>query len=255
MKTFPLTGAPDEEKDTETAMEQQEKKLCLTAEYETILDESARRAACAALLCKSYAKGAALSLEELQNAGAEIAAVGLKSGRIAVDIASGDGKRMSLLIVSAGAALNWLRVLHKNQRIYGMEVRFLEPSVVQFLPGAMCKQLFMQNPAVQTQFLRELSGVMESIVDAAYRTAFMCLEERLGERLQFYGQLLGTDCLDITHEELALELAVSREAVSRSLGRLAKQGSICMTRRKIELIRLPQTTDHRNGGSQHVGER
>lgn len=81
--------------------------------------------------------------------------------------------------------------------------------------------------------LSSLVDTVCTIVQNFYVTAFEPLDMRLACLLGRLFERAGSDCLEITHQELAQELGTTREVVSRLLKKLERQECIVLQRGKI----------------------
>lgn len=79
------------------------------------------------------------------------------------------------------------------------------------------------------QRFEELLNVVNSI-------AFQKMDERLWKHLMQKSTLGGSKELSVTHQQLADDLATTREVVSRLLKQMEKEGIIQMSRNKIVLV-------------------
>ncbi len=79
------------------------------------------------------------------------------------------------------------------------------------------------------QRLMELINTIDSI-------AFQHMDDRLVDYLQKKAQAQGTHTIETTHQEIALDLNASREAVSRLLKQLERQGRVALGRNRIDLL-------------------
>lgn len=75
----------------------------------------------------------------------------------------------------------------------------------------------------------------EDLLNVIDDVVFHKLDERLIKLLQRKVKQSGNNIFNITHEELANELATSREVISRLLKQLEKHGKVKLSRNKIEL--------------------
>jgi CRP/FNR family transcriptional regulator len=75
----------------------------------------------------------------------------------------------------------------------------------------------------------ELVSTLDSI-------AFKKMDERLLEYLEKRSQVIDSSTIQATHQEIALDLNASREAVSRLLKQLERDGMVKLGRNKIELL-------------------
>jgi len=81
--------------------------------------------------------------------------------------------------------------------------------------------------AVQTRRVFDLIGLVDEL-------AFHRTESRLAARLlQRAG---GTDAVDETHQELALDIGTAREVVSRRLKRFEAQGLVALERGRVRIL-------------------
>lgn len=76
----------------------------------------------------------------------------------------------------------------------------------------------------------------DDLLGAIDQIAFHKLDERLINLLKRKSKQCGCSVFNITHEELANELATSREVISRLLKQLENLGRVKLSRNKIELL-------------------
>ncbi|MCU0340960.1 MAG: Crp/Fnr family transcriptional regulator [Spirosomaceae bacterium] len=76
----------------------------------------------------------------------------------------------------------------------------------------------------------------EDLLGAIDQIAFRKLDERLLNLLKIKSKQCNCTIFYVTHEELANELATSREVISRLLKQLEKMGEVKLSRNKIELV-------------------
>lgn len=86
---------------------------------------------------------------------------------------------------------------------------------------------------VFSQRFEEVLQVLESVV-------FHNMDERLAQYLIQKAQALNTNILHISHQEIADDLATSREVISRLLKQMEKKEFILMSRGKITLTDIPE---------------
>ena len=83
-----------------------------------------------------------------------------------------------------------------------------------------------------------MSSVAERFVDferTVEALAFTGLEQRVAKALV---RLVDADgCARVTHEDLAVEIGSAREAVSRLLATMAKQGIVALSRGRVQVLR------------------
>ena len=95
----------------------------------------------------------------------------------------------------------------------------------------MCRFSSWKQFVFQT-YQKRFDSLLKTIDDVVFH--------KLDERLLTYLQKKITSCrcsvLSITHEEIAQELATSREVISRLLKQLEKRGHLKLMRNKIEML-------------------
>ena len=74
---------------------------------------------------------------------------------------------------------------------------------------------------------------MYQLIDTIDRLAFSKLDEKLMDYIEDRQQRVQSDTLEVTHSEIAHDLNVSREAVSRMLKKMERQGLIELERNRI----------------------
>ncbi len=87
----------------------------------------------------------------------------------------------------------------------------------------------------RNQVLRSLVNSVCEIMHSFYDTAFEPLELRLACLLGQMFERTHSNTLDVTHQQLAMELGTSREVISRILKRLENQQCITLSRAQIKV--------------------
>ncbi|MFN4144859.1 MAG: Crp/Fnr family transcriptional regulator [Runella sp.] len=77
----------------------------------------------------------------------------------------------------------------------------------------------------------------DDLLGAIDQIAFHKLDERLLNLLHRKSKQCGCTVFNVTHEELANELATSREVISRLLKQLERIGTVKLSRNKVELLK------------------
>ncbi|MCP4439755.1 MAG: Crp/Fnr family transcriptional regulator [Aureispira sp.] len=84
--------------------------------------------------------------------------------------------------------------------------------------------------------MRSYSRRFEELLHTIDIIAFKKMDERLWQYLQDKAKSTGKTVFNITHQQIANELNSAREAISRLLKKLEKDGQIKLGRNKIEII-------------------
>jgi CRP/FNR family transcriptional regulator len=111
-----------------------------------------------------------------------------------------------------------------------------EQAEVLVLPVHKATELIRENPQ-WIQFIFELYNKrFEELLSVVNAIAFQKVDVRLWELLKTKVKMLKTDELNITHQQIADELATAREVVSRLLKQLERDGKISLGRNKIKIL-------------------
>lgn len=78
----------------------------------------------------------------------------------------------------------------------------------------------------------------DEILQTLDSVAFRHMDERIEFYLKRHCAVMGSNTLNITHQEIAQELNSSREVISRLLKKMAERGKIILNRHNIEVIDL-----------------
>ena len=102
---------------------------------------------------------------------------------------------------------------------------------IRYMDAWMAKYQSWKNFIMQTydNKMRDLVSVIDSI-------AFEELDTRLRKYLQDRKSTLGTDVFQATHQEIAHDLNVSREAISRMLKKLENLGEVQLGRNQVKVL-------------------
>lgn len=152
------------------------------------------------------------------------------AGRVRVYRASPDGREQVLHVQGPGQALAEVPLLDGGP--YPASARAAEESRVLFLPRRDFEWLYRNHPEVADAVLRELGRRLRRMVRLVETISLREVPTRvamtLAERAEEAGALHdgGEFPLPRTQEELAAELATTRESVARALGKLRRGGVI-----------------------------
>lgn len=104
------------------------------------------------------------------------------------------------------------------------------------IPAPGFIRAFSDSPAFRQFVVDTLAQRLHETMLCVQELAFMRLDVRLPWFLCKRFQELGTDVMEITHQQLAHELGTTREMVSRLLKELERQNHIRLHRGRIELV-------------------
>ena len=159
----------------------------------------------------------------------------LESGAIKVTMSSASGREIVLYRVQPGEICLQTFTCLVRHRAYGAEGVVEEEIKALLIPPSAFDQLMIDDTAFRSAVM---SSVAERFVDferTVEALAFTGLEQRVAKALE---RLMDADgWARVTHEDLAVEIGSEREAVSRLLATMAKQGIVALSRGRVQVLR------------------
>jgi CRP/FNR family transcriptional regulator len=113
-------------------------------------------------------------------------------------------------------------VAEENTTLIGVPIKFMDEWMTKYQSW---KNFVMQS---YDNRMMELVKTIDSI-------AFKKMDERLFEYLEARSKALNSKELQVTHQDIAFDLNASREAISRLLKKMEKEGMLVLGRNKINL--------------------
>lgn len=105
-----------------------------------------------------------------------------------------------------------------------------------YIPEKLSMQIFCESWRIREWkercYIKTCSKLLETVNDLS----FLPLKERLYKKLLEYCTLYQTALISVTHEQLAEELATSREVISRLLKKMEAEGRIIIRRKSIQIL-------------------
>lgn len=147
-----------------------------------------------------------------------------------------DGREILLYYIKAGESciMSFLGGLHNETSKVKAEVE--EDAEVLFLPIEKVSLFIQEYPQWLDYIFRLYHKRFEELLDIVNAIAFKKVDERLLGLLLKKQELTGSKTLNITHEQLANELATARVVVSRLLKQLEEIGKVKLGRNRITLV-------------------
>jgi CRP/FNR family transcriptional regulator, cyclic AMP receptor protein len=152
----------------------------------------------------------------------------LRTGRVAVSLASSEGRIITLRMAQAGDVLGLNAVLRRST--YDTTVRTLERCRTDFVPQAQLFELIGKSQAGSQVVLKILS---HELTELTGRTRSLLLSQTANARLatlllEWSRQSTRIDRV-FTHEEIAQMICSSRETVTRLLANMSRRKIIEIT--------------------------
>jgi len=158
------------------------------------------------------------------------------SGSIKVIRTDEDGRDILLYYIKPGESciMSILAGIHNNTS----KIKAIVEEDVELLliPVNKASQWLKEFPEWTDYILTIYQKRFEGLLDVVNSVAFQKVDVRLFHLLNQKSSLFQTKNISITHQQLADELGITREAVSRVLKQMEKQKLISLSRNKISLL-------------------
>ena len=147
-----------------------------------------------------------------------------------------DGREILLYYIKAGESciMSFLGGIHHETSKVRAEVE--EEAEIYFLSIDRVNEFIREYPQWLDYIFKQYHRRFEELLDVVNAIAFRKVDERLLLLLQKKAELTGSRILNVSHEQIANELATARAVVSRLLKRLEEDGMVKLGRNRIELI-------------------
>lgn len=111
-----------------------------------------------------------------------------------------------------------------------------EDSEVLFIPVEKIHELIREHPEWLNYIFQIYHKRFIELLDVVDEVAFKKMDERLLQFLQKRCEVMETDTLTMTHDQLAQELGTAREVISRLLKKMEAEGLVKLGRNKLTLM-------------------
>lgn len=173
-------------------------------------------------------------------------------GQVKVYRASPDGREQVLHTEGPGEPLAEIPLFDGGP--YPASARATEDSRLLFLPLDAFQRLYRTNPEIADAVIRNLGQRLRKMVALVDRVSLKDVHARVAASLLEYaenaGQAVdgGEFALPRTQEEMAGELATTRESVARALGRLRREKTIEQKGAWVRILDLARLARAASGG-------
>lgn len=122
---------------------------------------------------------------------------------------------------------------------YPSEIRAVAETDVEFLaiPIGVMDEWLSRFPTWKSFVMRTIRNRFDELLNAIDLLAFQKLDERLVNYLKEKARATGSPLINISHEEIATEMASSREVISRLLKKLENDKKLLLYRNQIRLLK------------------
>lgn len=112
-----------------------------------------------------------------------------------------------------------------------------EESSLLFLPISVMDEWLVKFPTWKSFVMRSIHIRFHELLKTVDQIAFQKLDERLIHYLKEKARVGGSQLLNLSHEQIATDLATSRVVISRLLKKLENQKNLLLYRSQIRLLK------------------
>ncbi|MDA9967902.1 Crp/Fnr family transcriptional regulator [Salibacteraceae bacterium] len=158
------------------------------------------------------------------------------SGTVKVIREDEEGNELFLYYVNAGSTCAMSLTCCMRDQQSQIRVIAEEPVELMVVPVKKMDQWMMQYRSWKDFVMQSYSSRFEELLHTIDLIAFHHMDDRLVSYLEKKALVHDSRTLNIKHQEIAIELSSSREAVSRLLKKLELMGKVKLHRNRIELL-------------------
>ena len=169
------------------------------------------------------------------------------SGRVQISLFSAEGRETILREMVAGQLLGELAAIDDRPR--SANVTAVDETTLAHVTGAEFRAFLLDLPQAAVWLARQLSALVRDLTDRTFELATMPVSVRLQSlvmRLAIEAGVENDQSLITnlpTHADIAARIGSNREAVTRGLGQLTRDGIISQTGRKMTVLSARRLRD------------
>jgi CRP/FNR family cyclic AMP-dependent transcriptional regulator len=163
----------------------------------------------------------------------------VSSGRVRVELLAVGGRDVAIRDLVAGQLFGELAAIDRGRR--SASITALDPTELLLVPAATFRAAVAGSPAAAGWFFGHLAALIRNLTDRVFEMTALNVQARIHCQLVRMAAAAGVDgnraVIDPmpTHEELAALVGTHREAVTRELSWLSREGLIVQQRRRLEI--------------------
>jgi len=157
-------------------------------------------------------------------------------GTLKISRIDDDGKELLLYYVHANETCAMTFTCCMQQ--YPSEIKATAETDIEFIaiPISVMDQWLAKYPTWKSFVMRTIRSRFNELLHAIDQLAFQKLDERLIQYLKEKSKATGSSLLNLSHEQIANDLASSREVISRLLKRLEIDKKVLLYRNQIKIM-------------------
>jgi CRP-like cAMP-binding protein len=152
------------------------------------------------------------------------------AGKVHAVVYSTAGKQVSFREIEAGSTFGEIAAIDAKPR--SAAIVALTDALVASLPGAAFRKVLGRHPEVSSKVMEHLTGLVRQLSERVFEFSVLAVKNRIHAELLRLAHRRGIDgnksviAPAPTHSEIASRLSTHREAVTRELNALARDGLI-----------------------------
>jgi CRP/FNR family transcriptional regulator len=156
-------------------------------------------------------------------------------GTVKVSRIDNNGREVFLYYIKEGQSCAMTLTSFLRQEKSKVRAKTMEPSKLLTIPSNIVYNLNKKYPSWQQFVINTFSQRFEEMIQTIEGVVFSNMQERIINHLKKRAENQQSNAIIISHQEIATDLATSREVISRLLKQIEKEGLIRLSRNKIEL--------------------
>ena len=161
----------------------------------------------------------------------------LLSGSLKISRIDNEGRELLLYYVSPGETCAMTFTCCMQQ--YPSEIKAVAEENVEFLaiPIAAMDEWLVKFPSWKSFVMKTIRNRFNELLKTIDQIAFQKLDERLIHYMKEKSKTTGSSLLNLSHEQIANDLATSRVVISRLLKKLENDKKVLLYRHQIKLLK------------------
>lgn len=160
----------------------------------------------------------------------------LIKGTLKISRIDADGKELLLYYVNASESCAFTFTCCMQH--YPSEIKATAETDIEFLaiPISVMDSWMGKYPSWKSFVMLTIRNRFNELMNVIDQLAFQKLDERLVHYLKEKSKATGSSLINLSHEEIAVEMASSREVISRLLKKLEIDGKVLLYRNQIKIM-------------------
>ncbi len=196
---------------------------CLTPSQKALYDRSVR--------IERYLRGELVH----SHSGDCLGIIRVISGVISVNMLSDEGREISLFRIREGESFVLSAMCVLKNVSFESNIEAESDTTLEILSAHVLSNIIEENKDAECYLYRLAASRFSNIIIKLQRVVFGSLESRLAEFLLKECEYSGRVKLEFTHEQIAKNIASSREPVTRMLKRFSDEGLVILGRGSITI--------------------